>query len=286
MKTVLVLTDFSQGSRVAADVAIQMAAKLNANILLFNSYKVMPLFPSVEVTTWTMQHYALLMQTSKGNLNLEAERLNSLIEDLPAEFRKPELICMSESGSLAENVRALVRAKDITMVVMGGRKEINANVVYGSDINAVLGKINCPTLIIPETQTITDIKRIVFATDLTGSSLYAINWLTKFSVIYKILIHVRHLPKAVLAGDYEEEDDISECMTAISKLNSTNISFQYIRGNDVARELGTFNKITQEDILAIVHKKHSFIWRLFHANASEGLASHNKTPILIIPESK
>lgn len=285
MKTVLVLTDFSQSARIAADVAIKIAAKLNANVMLLNSYKVLPGFSSVEVTAWAIGTYALLMQSSKTQLYTEAERLNTLIENFPGELRKPELVCMSESGSLAENVRAIVKAKKVTMVVMGGRKKVNTNMVYNSDINAVLGKINCPTLIVPEDQQVTDINRIVFATDLAGSDLNAIKWLARFSDIYKILIHVRHVPKAVMAGFYEEEDDISECMTAIGKLNSKNISFQYLRGNDVAKELGTFNKITQEDILALVHKKHSFIWRLFHAKAPEEFAGHKKTPILIIPES-
>ncbi|WP_442587348.1 universal stress protein [Pedobacter sp. AW31-3R] len=285
MKTVLVLTDFSESARVAADVAIDIAVKLNANIMVLNTYKGLYKFPSVEITSWTMGNYALLMQTSKSNMNKEVIRMNKQIAAFSTEERKPKIISVCHSGPLAETVRDIVHSENIMMVIMGGRKKINENAAHGSDINAVLSKLSCPTLIIPEDQKATVINRIVFATDLGGSDINAIKWLSKLSEIYKILIHVRHIQKEVLAGEIEEQDDISACMTAISGLNSKNISFQYLRGNDVAQELGTFNKITQEDILALVHKKHSFIWRLFHAKACEVVATHRKTPILIIPES-
>lgn len=285
MKTVLILTDFSACARAAADVAVNIAAKLDANIMILNTYKPLYRFPTVELSSWTMGNYALLMQTSKSNMNKEVLRLNNQIADLPAEDTKPKIISICYSGPLAESVRDIVKSENISMVIMGGRKKINDKLPHVSDINAVLSKLSCPTLIIPEDQKSAVINRIVFATDLGGSDLKALKWLSRFSEIYKILIHVRHVPTAVLAGDEEEQDDISECMTAISKLNSKNISFQYLRGNDAAQELGTFNKITQEDVLALVHKKHSFIWRMFHSQACEVVAAHRKTPVLIIPES-
>jgi len=148
-KSILVLTDFSRSAKNAADYAALLAKQLHADILLFNSF----LIPDPGFDSWTSADHALLSQQSKMNLDKEVARLDDVIKHYGKEFR-PKVNCLSNEGTIAENVCEIItEKKNILMVVMGGCKANgNDDVLFGAEITEVLNKVKCPTMIVPESE--------------------------------------------------------------------------------------------------------------------------------------
>jgi nucleotide-binding universal stress UspA family protein len=147
LKTILVLTDFSKSALHAADYAVFLARQLKANILLFNSYYV----PIPGFDSWPTKDYPALMQNSKLKLENEANRLNDMVNSNQDNF-KPVISYLSDGGLVEDNVYTIISERNnIMMLVMGGYKACNNDdVLFGSEITAVLSKAKCPAVIVPE----------------------------------------------------------------------------------------------------------------------------------------
>jgi nucleotide-binding universal stress UspA family protein len=52
MKTILILTDFSENSAHAAKAAVNLAEKMHANMLLFHNYQVLPVTANYGAGPW------------------------------------------------------------------------------------------------------------------------------------------------------------------------------------------------------------------------------------------
>lgn len=146
-RTILVLTDFSSCARNAADYALVLAGKFNANILLFHSYFV----PVSAFDSWPTKDYPMLLERSMVRLGEEADRLKELLASAKSIF-VPVIDCLSDGGTVADNVANLIAERpQILMVVMGGyRARNNDDFLFGTAISEVLGKAKCPAVIVPE----------------------------------------------------------------------------------------------------------------------------------------
>jgi len=146
-KTILVLTDFTKSALNAGDYALFLATQLKTNVLLFHSYDIsVSEFKSLQINDYT-----LLAETSKSNLEKEVTRLKSAIKTSVSNF-KPQIDYLSESGSVEENVCSIIdKKKNVLMVVMGGFKaRSNNDFLFGTEIKAVVSKVRCPVVIVPE----------------------------------------------------------------------------------------------------------------------------------------
>ena len=286
MKTILVLTDFSKSAENAADIAVRLAGKLHADVLLFNVYMLIPIIPSTEAVEWALINtYGNSHEESNKALNKEAERLRKLIKHMDVEPGKPEINIVNEAGAVAECVHHLQKKREIEMRVMGSSKKPYNNFFLGSDTKEVLNKTTCPVLIIPEKQSALDIKNVVFATDNSDEDLRAITYLNTLSAQLKFRIHVSHVsdplhePVSVIKGN-----DEAVMIRNINKIHSKDISYTILTGDNMVKELETFIHAINADVLAMVRKKHSFFWRLFHQSHTKQFIEHPKMPLLIFPE--
>lgn len=153
LKTIIVLTDFSSCARNAAEYSLILARKFQANLLLFHSYFV----PISTFDSWPNSDYPALRENSLSKLLKEAERLNQLTPASESVFQ-PQIECVVEGGSVAENVSNMITERhNILMVVMGGyRARNNDDFQYGTVISDILGQARCPAVIVPEFEFIKD----------------------------------------------------------------------------------------------------------------------------------
>lgn len=284
MKTILVLTDFSKSAKNAAEVAVNMAERLKANIVLFNVYLSPVILPSAEAEIWPLDDDGALHLESDVHLNEEAGRIQHIIERADKHLYKPTIYCMSAEGALAENVRSVFKEKNVLLIIMGSRERQHSAFFAASNINAVVNKVDKPVLIIPENCRLADIKSVAFATDVAKGDIQAIRWLAKISSLLKFKIYAGHVTEPDPNRNLREEYLASEFMSALAKLSSKSVHFHHIRGHNVITELKRFTEATKADILALVHKKHSFVWRMFNESTSKDLIADPKMPLLIIPE--
>ena len=286
MKTILVLTDFSKNARTAAETAIKIAGKMGgANILLFNVYIKPPFIPSTAFITWPKEYFSAFKEESIFKIKEENKRLRHLLSCSKFADMKITINYLTAEGMLGENVHKLLKGKEILLTIMGGREKTPAEYMFGDAINDVLSKVNYPVLLVNSSKPDFDIKDVAFATDLNLEDIEAIRYLTEISRCLHFRLSICHVSASpILLPDFNEEDKITRFVNAASKISFNNISYHNLEGNHIIKELQDVNEKVNADILAIVHRKHSFFWQIFHESPSKRLIRHQHNLLLILPE--
>ncbi|MCJ8208349.1 universal stress protein [Mucilaginibacter sp. RS28] len=284
MKTILVLTDFSETAQYAADAAIAMAGKIKANVLLLNTFVTVPMLPSDEAANWQMQEYFLVQNSSKQQLQKELERLENHLKTSDFEPGKPVIKTLCEYGGLADSVTTLIHSHHVGLVVMGGRTKTDMPFLLGDSIKAVINHIHLPVMIVPHKMHFDKITRVTFATDLAAGDLKAIGALAEIVGLLHFDIQIVHVMEPALVPDLREEAAIARFREQVAALKIKNISYQTIFGEDVTHQLEQYNQKHHVGLLAMVHKKHAFLWRLFNQQPCMDMISNHQMPLLIYPE--
>jgi len=146
VKSLLVLTDFSQSAKNAAEYALHLARRIQADVILFNAY----LIPDIGFDSWPTGDESNRSKQSLSSLQEESSRLQNLTPDLTGTFT-PKCAVLSVEGGMAENVTAIIEdRKDVLMVIMGGGKcNGREDMLFGEEITQILVNVKCPTLIVP-----------------------------------------------------------------------------------------------------------------------------------------
>lgn len=285
MKTILVLTDFSKNARAAAETAVILAQKTGADLLLLNTYISPPFTPAANYVTWPTAYYTCYRDESTDKLRTESRRLQEILNQQPPTAHHSKINCSNMEGPLVENVKKIMQQKKPLMIVMGGRHKKASDLIFGSDIQDVVNQALCPVLIIPEQTGALQLKNIAFATDLAEQDITALKWLIDFTADFEAQIHVCHvytIPEQIPI--FGEEDKIYSFVEEMANINHERISFTDLEGKHIVKELETFKQETKQDLLALVYKKHSIFWRMFHESPARNFIKQQKDPILILPE--
>jgi len=285
MKNILVLTDFSKKARYAAETALLLAEKMNANVMLFNAYARYPFLPSAEFVAWPPEYYTAFKDESNRRIKKEKRRLKRLISDNRNRFGEIDIKCFTAEGTAAENLPSLLKEREIVMVVIGGREKTAGSFLFGNHMNQIIDKATCPVLVISRRDSNLKLKNVVFATNLDPDDITAVRYLRELSSIFHFHLQVCHVTQPpVLLPDFNEEDRRSAFTNAISKLDFSGLSYKDLEGTHVAKELELFCKETHPGLFVFVHKKHSVFLKLLQESPAELMIRHQKKPILVIPE--
>ena len=281
MKTVLVLTDFSINAKQAAQTAVILAGKLELNVLLFNVYFSIPIIPAGINDAWS-KSYEVFKKESETELQNETARLTELFKNSMPGTPLPGIEYLNAFGDLGDNTYRLIDERDIEFVAMGARKKQQNQILFGDDINDVLKKSKKPVLIVNDGLDWQNVKNIVLATDVAESDFKVVECLNRLSDQLQFKIHVAHV--SPLSNGSKEDEKAKRFTTKINELASENVSYQNLIGENVIEELVKFNAQLPADLLAIVQKRRSFLWNIFHESVSKEFIAKSKISILIIPE--
>jgi len=287
MKTLLVLTDFSKNARTAAEAAINLAIKFQfGRILLMNTYINALFLPSADYIALPPDYYTAFKDESITQMKIECLRLRDMIANLELPLDKISIETINLAGTVAEHLDTVVQEQNVTLIVMGARRKIAGDFLFGSTINATIQKANCPVLIIPQGKSIVHYKHIVFATDLELKDIEAITYLIDLYQDEHVHLSICHVATpALLIPDFEEEDRYGRFINALSKLDLKNISYNGLEGTNITKALEKFRLDAKADLFVLIHRKHSFLWRIFHQSPSKSLLKYHDIPLMILPEN-
>jgi hypothetical protein len=278
MKTILVITDFSQNAKNAGEVAVRIAGILHADILLLNAVAESPLAPSFEHSGGANQ--ADLVQNDDLELLKEANRLEMIVLQQEDLFHKPAVATESRKGHLAENAESIIEQRNVFMAAM----HINEESSVFREIIQIINSVNCPVLLIPQGWSFRPIRNIVFVTEPDKNNIKAVKFLARLSIFFDSRIHIFYISKPQIVASTAEDDEILwDFRKEFAKLNSMDISLQNLSGNNIETELEEFDRWMQADILSLIYKQHRFLGGTFNENYSGELISHYKMPVLLIP---
>jgi len=283
MKTILVLTDFSENATHAAASAVLLGGKLRANIMLFHNYQSLPVTPFYAGGAMVSGEPEWFADESKKQLAELEQKLEPLVETLDEEDMQPHIHSQSDEGSLVENIKSITDRRDIELIVMGSRtKDPIDHFFFGSETTSVIHHAKCPVLIIPPKNNLSNLNRIVFATDFDKADFNAIHYLIKIGKLFDTEIEIIHVvePGDTTMVKTEKESLFRE---HVAHLKYPKITYRKIVGNDVVKRLNRLCKETGTGLLAMVHQHHYLFVRMLKHSITKEVMIDQNIPLMVFP---
>jgi nucleotide-binding universal stress UspA family protein len=276
MKKILVPTDFSEVANNAFVHALELASKVDAELLLLHTYEL----PIVD-----NQFFPENYQTIFDSLEMaQFEKFKELVPKLHAiaEERKLQHITFSHiimDGDLVYNIKECITKEGIDMVVMGtsgatGWKEV----FIGTNTGEVISSVSVPVLCVPAVAEFNFIKNIGFTTRFREKDKVA---LTKTIEIAKLT----HSRVKCLYVKTDASDVVDDKITYWEEeFKNDPIQFFVIPDDDVTTTILDFITNQEIDILAMVRHKRNFFVNLFEMSLAEKMSYKSEIPVLVLHE--
>jgi nucleotide-binding universal stress UspA family protein len=281
MKTILMLTDFSENATHAARAAASIVEKLHTDILLFNTYYDHPILPAYGGGPMVVEEFVFRKEDSTAQLSHLAIQLRHVIADQTKNGFRSKTDYQSGEGSLGGNVEVILREKEIDMIVMGGSTNSGLeHLFFGSDTMDVIDHANCPVLVIPPKASLKKLNKVTLATAFELADINAITYLVGLAKNIGFELEIVHVSLSEKDEEPVKERAIHNHLLAIKQAH---VTYQQIRGKDVIKRLKRMCNDNGSDILALVHYQHGFFADTFRKSNTEQALSGNHLPIMVIP---
>ena len=283
MKTILMLTDFSENANHAAKVAAKLVPQLKADLLLYNTYYDHPVLPAYVGGPWVAEEFAFQKAESTAQLSQLAIQLRQIMAGISNDGFKPKTDYQCGEGPHGKNMAVIIQEHRVGLVVTGSRTESAIDhVIFGSDAMDVIDHAACPVLVIPPKAEMNGLKKVTPAIAFELADINAISYMTGLGekLGFELEIHV---------SLREENDDPVKENALLAHLNAVkqdNITYREIRGKDVIRRLNKLCKDNHSDMLALVHHRDGFLSGLFKRSETAAALDNQAIPLMVIPSDQ
>jgi nucleotide-binding universal stress UspA family protein len=278
MQTIIVINDDSTLAAHAAGVALHIAQKHNANLLLANLTAVDE-SKTIEYETSINKGYHIARETYE-----EQTSLADYLRDLCSDFQgfKPAVESL-DASNLQEREFADLAAKYNAWMIIQGCGDIDTSYAMPSfDSYSLLNFIKCPLMFIPSTFTVKSFERAVYMADLRYGQPSVVRYLSNFLKTYRANLLFAHLSASGLP-DMEMEYALTLFKETIgSAVSYDQIGFNNIKERKMEKAIDVLVHGMGTDLLAVVN--HQFHFKeLLSKSMSLKQLPQTVIPIMIFP---
>ena len=264
-KTIIVGTDFSQGSYVALDVATDIANKLNANIELIWVCKEKNLFSD---------------EQTKALRGLAMEKLQSLAEEYGKKLVRTTIEPKIMDGQVATVIAKEAESTNASMIVIGTNGASGFEKYWmGSTAVRIVQEANCPTLSIREGFNYhKNLERIVAPLNMTENSRQKIPVVANMAKLFGSTVH--------LLGLVEQQSEASTIdiylRQAENYLHDAGVSYQSERilTKNLSAEILEYASGISADLIIITTEQENILSTLFIGTHAQQIIHHSLIPVL------
>lgn len=271
MKNILLLTDFTENTKAAAQTALVLSQKMHMDLILMTTYVFYPTAENYVGGQWYPQWFEEIEEENQEQiyqLKLQLEEF-SLMTLEPGD-RRPVIRTRVEIVGLGLGIGDVMKKNNIDLILMGAHQD---ELLATNHVNEVIRNIKVPVLVMAQGTNLKKITEIIYATDYNEDDINAIGYTLKIAKAFGIelkIVHVAETGKAEANGK-----DKSAFEDRLKKIYASNISYQVVNGKDMATGL-----------LAMLHHHRSFLARLITHSDTKQLLKEDKTPMLIFPSEQ
>lgn len=285
MKTIAVLTDFSERSGHAARYALHLAKKMKADILLFNAFLTPSDIPLVAAeVAWPLDYEENKVETEKA-LQIFSKKLEqwSVQHSLPDEYT-PKINCECQQGPLGIAIELIEKNKDISLIVMSAHGADGlTTLMLGNNCRQLIDGTKIPLLLVPEHARFASPKQFAFASELNFTDIVYLNGLCRLAGYFSAEVMITHVQK----GDESDQKKLATFMDHVAeKVDYNKITYRTITAKTARNGLEWLLSHHKPDVLAMIHHDRGFFAAIFEGSQTQKMAAHTVVPILIFPYSK
>lgn len=269
MKTIVFATDFSRGSRKAAQTAAHTAIKTGAKLILFHAYRfLLPLdseMSMLAVSAQDLEKHSIYMLK-----RLQARLIKKFPKVLDIEILVKEGLVIDALTEVLEETKA-------DLLVMGSVGDSPLGTRYfGSLATSMIHHTRVPMLLVPPKSKFLTFQNAVLGLDFR----YDID----VKLLDKTINILKDLDAVVnLYADTDESEDAKASALKIRELMK-NVPHTYtiVDGGDFPKAVLDFSKANHADLIITFPRKHNFFERFFAETNTERLAINEDIPILTV----
>lgn len=277
MKHILFPTDFSDNSEHAYPYALELARLFNADVTLFNSYK-LPYSKSNLLVSMTdrMQNDSI---TSLEKLKQEA--LNQV------EYKNISIHTESRSGGFVSLIPKVAASIESDLIVMGTKGASGLKEMFiGSNTLEVIQTSHCPVLAIPEHAKDAQKRKfdkIAMATDLRKIS--DPKQLRPLFEIARVCNAPIEFVNIIRPEDQVSDEERAQQVLFLEELaEDVQTSIHFATNEDIIDGLSDYINHKKPDLFAMLSRKHNLFERLFTKSITNKLSFRTEIPLLVMDE--
>lgn len=265
---IIVGIDYSKSSLNALKYAELLAYHSNSELLLFHLYEAPVLYTNSGL--YFISHFTLQKDNKKK------------IEDYAAKHLKNSKIdysVYSTNGVFEDIICDLQKANKVHSIVLGLESKTKLNrFIYGTSSTSILGKVNCPLIIVPEAYKVHSIGKAILAFDNAHAlSKTCLKNLKKYINSTQTKLEVFHIktPDEILDDKKRLDFKLDE---------KTIYPIKIKRSREVVDGILNAAKSAKANTIINIPRKHSAIYNFFIESNTKGLTFQSKVPIVTIHE--
>jgi nucleotide-binding universal stress UspA family protein len=270
MVNILVPTDLSEVSKVAADYAVKMANRLEANLTLIHIITI--------VVPVRSAYQRQLKSAEDGLFRRTQEEMISAMKPVAkhARFAAPIIYHVAMGSPFSQTLLREAKKLRTGLIVMGtlGASGLR-KVVLGSNTTAMIGDSPIPVLAVPAEAEFKGLKDIVYACDMRNLKK-ELKQLIPYATIFDSTIHIVHVTaSAGKVGEIEEKME-----RVIATMGYEKIVTIVLADENIDDAIADYIKINRADLLVMFTHKPNFYEKLFDKSVTRRMAFHSKVPLL------
>lgn len=276
MKKILVPTDFSKAAQIATEVAIDIAKKGGAEIILLN------VIEDASRDSFTVSGEMSIGSAEEKLFTMKLiEKAKKAMDRLKADVKEAGVKVKAElrMGSPFHGMRTIITQHKVDLVVMGtaGHSKLEEAII-GSNTEKVVRHSKCPVLTVHKKPSKTDFKSIVYATAMNPDEEVFSRIVKRTQQMYDSTVH---LVRINTPGNFQRDAVVKKYMQDFAKkLQLKNFTINIF--NDLSEEEGViyFADSINADLIAMATHGRTGFAHVLAGSIAEDVVSHAKRPVL------
>ncbi|SFE60916.1 universal stress protein [Thermophagus xiamenensis] len=284
---VLLPVDYSDYSTKAAEMALDWAARLDAELTVLHVFynPIINTLPFAE---------AYVYDTSMDELMVDLEakakdEMREFLTHLKTRKKDKGIDNVTIRSKLLRGVAEdeIIRFSDEyepTVIIMGTRgKDRKASDLIGSVTAEVMESARVPVLAVPEDfeyKGIDELKKVLYATNFEESDFVALDKLEKLVKPLAVSINLAHVcEKSTGKWNHLKLDGLKKF--AAEKFPNTQIDFDIIENEDFEVGIEKYVRDKHIDIISLTTRRRNIFSRMFSQGLGKKMLFHSTTPLLV-----
>ena len=276
MKSILVPTDFSKPSIVAAEVAVDIAKKAGSKVVFLNVVE--------EATDGSFNVEGQVSQGGWEDRLFTFKLIEKAKKQLEKMVKDPKFAAVDVTGELRvgnpfHGMRTIITEHKVDLVVMGTSGHTKTeSMLIGTNTERVVRHAKCPVLTVHQKPASSNFKNIVYATAMAKDEEVFSRIVKRAQTLYNSTLH---LVRINTPGDFQKDHIVKDYMEKFAKkLQLKNYTINVY--NDLTAEEGIirFSDSVNADMIAMATHGRTGFAHVIAGSVAEEVLGQAKRPVL------
>ena len=271
IKHILVPTDFSENSLKALQLALGIAEKNNADLLLVHACHL----------PYTDDHMppSMMQELMDAQLLRSGEQMKEFVMVHSNLFGKIKVASQVIMGFAAESILETAHRANIDIIVLG-TQGVNGieNKLFGTVTWNIIKRSDIPVIAIPATNNEIQFKNIMIPFEGTAYDIDIIGYLLNFAEKYDAVVHGVHFIQD--ASTYNK-GVIDKLQSKFRKeIDTEKLQLHFPAEKNITDGIKKFAARNQVDMISMVTHNHGLFSTIFHMSVTRNIALYAQIPLL------